>query len=377
MAERDKRVEREKREQRNARGWIGRALPLALAVVAVLALVLYVLDRIPFAPGPGGANPLRVEKGELPLVVPHGGAKRLYPENTILSYRMMAERGWTNFEIDLALSADGVLVSHHDLSIKATTGEDRPVRELSYAELTTRNFGVNFTSPDGSRPYADTAALARDDPALLAELAPARLDALFAAYPEASYILELKDTFERTGAANATAAAEALAREIDSAGVRDRVVVASFEDASTAALRAASGGSIATAAASDEVLVFAVLSALGLDFFLKPGYSALLLPIEDRIKPKQRALVEKLPAFLRDKLAWYDPERDEWYTRLVDRRIVEDARRHGVAVHYWTVNDEETMRELVALGVDGIITDRPDLLEKVYAELGAERAARP
>jgi len=371
------RVKREQRERRDARGWFGRALPLALAVVAILALVLYVVDRIPIAPGPGGANPLRVGTGELPLVVPHGGAKRLYPENTILSYRMMAERGWTNFEIDLALSADGVLVSHHDLSIKATTGEDRLVRELAYAELRTRNFGVNFTAPDGSRPYADSAALARDHPALLAELAPARLEALFAAYPDASYILELKDTVERTGEGHARAAAEALARAVDAAGMRDRVVVASFEDAATALLREASGGGIATAAASDDVLVFSVLSALGLDFFLKPGYSALLLPIEDRIKPKQRALVEKLPAFIRDKLAWYDPERDEWYTRLVDRRIVEDARRHGVAVHYWTVNDEATMRELVALGVDGIITDRPDLLEKVYAELEAERAARP
>ena len=241
------------------------------------------------------------------------------------------------------------------------------VRSLGYGELLKRNFGVNFAAPDGSRPYADTAALARDDPALLAELAPARLDALFAAYPEATYILELKDTVERTGEAHARAAAETLARAVDAARLCGRVVVASFEDAATALLREASGGSIATAAASDDVLAFSVLSALGLDFFLKPGYSALLLPIEDRIKPRQRALVEKLPAFIRDKLAWYDPERDEWYTRLVDRRVVEDAHRHGVAVHYWTVNDEATMRKLVALGVEGIITARPDLLAGVDA----------
>jgi len=369
--------QREQREKGKGRRRFARAVPLALAALAVLALTLYVLDRIPFAPGPGGANPLRVEPGELPLVVPHGGAKRLYPENTVLSYRKMAERGWTNFEIDLALTADGLLVSHHDLSIKATTGEDLAIRSLAYAELVTRNFGVNFTAPDGSRPYADTAALARDDPGLLAELAPARLDALFAAYPEASYILELKDTVERTGEEHARAAAEALVRAVDSAGLRGRVVVASFEDAATALLREASGGSIATAAASDDVLVFSVLSALGLDFFLKPRYAALLLPIEDRIKPRQRGIVEKLPAFIRDRLARYDPERDEWYTRLVDLRIVEDARRHGVAVHYWTVNDEATMRALVELGVDGIITDRPDLLETVYEELEAERAARP
>ncbi len=39
-------------------------------------------------------------------------------------------------------------------------------------------------------------------------------------------------------------------------------------------------------------------------------------------------------------------------------------------VHYWTVNDEETMRKLVDAGVDGIITDRPDLLIDILEEKG-------
>ncbi|MFD1732614.1 glycerophosphodiester phosphodiesterase family protein [Deinococcus malanensis] len=40
----------------------------------------------------------------------------------------------------------------------------------------------------------------------------------------------------------------------------------------------------------------------------------------------------------------------------------------GVAVQVWTINDEAEMRRLVRMGVDGIITDRPDLLKKVLIE---------
>lgn len=50
-------------------------------------------------------------------------------------------------------------------------------------------------------------------------------------------------------------------------------------------------------------------------------------------------------------------------------RLLALAHRHGVEVHVWTVNDPERMRELVAMGVDGIVTDRADL---AIAELWPE-----
>jgi glycerophosphoryl diester phosphodiesterase len=47
--------------------------------------------------------------------------------------------------------------------------------------------------------------------------------------------------------------------------------------------------------------------------------------------------------------------------RVVTPKLIAVAHRAGVEVHVWTINDQSEMRELVALGVDGIITDRADL----------------
>ncbi len=46
----------------------------------------------------------------------------------------------------------------------------------------------------------------------------------------------------------------------------------------------------------------------------------------------------------------------------LDRRAVEDAHQAGLEVIPWTVNDPGVMADLISIGVDGIITDRPDLL---------------
>jgi glycerophosphoryl diester phosphodiesterase len=55
---------------------------------------------------------------------------------------------------------------------------------------------------------------------------------------------------------------------------------------------------------------------------------------------------------------------------LVTAGFVRAAHRAGLPVHVWTVNDEATMRALLDLGVDGIMTDRPRLLRDVIAARG-------
>jgi len=54
----------------------------------------------------------------------------------------------------------------------------------------------------------------------------------------------------------------------------------------------------------------------------------------------------------------------------VDRRTVAAAHRAGLQVHVWTVNEPEEMRRLLELGVDGLVSDRADLLAQVLRERG-------
>ena len=55
--------------------------------------------------------------------------------------------------------------------------------------------------------------------------------------------------------------------------------------------------------------------------------------------------------------------------RLVDQAFMEKARAAGKEVHVWTVNDKETMRKMMRVGVDAILTDYPDRLADVLAEI--------
>ncbi len=54
--------------------------------------------------------------------------------------------------------------------------------------------------------------------------------------------------------------------------------------------------------------------------------------------------------------------------RLATTRMIRAAEKKGLKVHIWTVDDRETMEQLIDLGVHGIMTDRPSLLKQVLEE---------
>lgn len=62
---------------------------------------------------------------------------------------------------------------------------------------------------------------------------------------------------------------------------------------------------------------------------------------------------------------------------VVERRLVRHARRCGCEVHVWTVDEPDEMRRMLDLGVDGLVTDRPDLLRDVLRARGCWPAAEP
>ena len=64
------------------------------------------------------------------------------------------------------------------------------------------------------------------------------------------------------------------------------------------------------------------------------------------------------------------PPRNHDGRPLVTRELVETAHANGIVVHVWTIDDPDEMRSLLDLGVDGIMTDRPKVLRKVFEERG-------
>jgi glycerophosphoryl diester phosphodiesterase len=55
---------------------------------------------------------------------------------------------------------------------------------------------------------------------------------------------------------------------------------------------------------------------------------------------------------------------------VVTEEFVDEAHANGLAVHVWTINDRDEMEWLIDIGVDGVMSDRPSLLEEVLAEKG-------
>jgi glycerophosphoryl diester phosphodiesterase len=74
------------------------------------------------------------------------------------------------------------------------------------------------------------------------------------------------------------------------------------------------------------------------------GHVALQVPF----RLDQVAIVKRIPLLRR--------------LRIADRRLVNAAHRRGLAVHVWTLNDDEAMRASLRFGADGIFTDCPSVL---------------
>ena len=248
-----------------------------------------------------------------PRVIAHRGASAGYPENTLEAFRAAVKDGAPYLELDVHMTRDGTVVVSHDPNLKRTTGRDAEISELTWVEVAAADAGYNFTPGDGTYPFRDRAIRI-----------PA-LEAVLSAFGRALFVVEVKQ--ERPSLVRAMLAA------IDRAGMRRRVMVASEHQEPLDEVRALAPG-IPTNFSSLEVAAFMQAMARHDDTWRAPG-DAMQVP----------------------------PEYESW--RLVTAEIVAFAHRLGVEVHAWTVNAAAQMREMLDLGVDGIITDHPARLLRI------------
>jgi glycerophosphoryl diester phosphodiesterase len=243
----------------------------------------------------------------LPLAIAHRGGAMDAPENTLEAFSAAVALGYRYLETDVHVSADGELVAFHDDRLDRVTDRTGELASLRWDEI--RRTPV--IGPDGT-----TGTIC-----LLAEL--------LEAFPDARFNIDPK----------ADAAVEPLIGVLRAAGALERVCIGAFSDRRIARMRSALGTRLCTS--------------------LGPRGVARL-----------RAASFGAPLGSLDAGCAQVPVRAGKVT-LTDRRFVDRAHQAGLQVHVWTIDDPTEMHRLLDLGVDGIMTDRPEVLRDVLVERGA------
>jgi glycerophosphoryl diester phosphodiesterase len=271
----------------------------------------------------------------------HQGGAWESPSSTTFAIGRAIAAGATGIELDVHATADGELVVCHDATVDRTTPATGNIASFSLAELRNLDFsywfipGADVTPdrPEGEYPYRGRAP---GDP----HFGIATLREVLEQFPNVVLNLDIKQT-----APVVTPYEESLARLLAEFERTDDVIVASFLDAATDAFRSF----------APEV----------------PTSAGTVLTAEFWRAVRDGGTIPESPV-----VAFQVPERMGDLV-VVDGAFVEAAHRLGKAVHVWTVNEADAMSRLVALGVDGIISDLPTTLSGVLAEHGVAWAGDP
>jgi glycerophosphoryl diester phosphodiesterase len=239
-----------------------------------------------------------------PRVIAHRGLSLEVPENTLASFDAAVTIGVTHIETDVHSSLDGVAIVSHDSSLDRVAGREGTIANLTAHQLAAVDLGGGHGFPS------------------LAEA----LDA----FPESFFNIDVKNV----------GAIEPTVRAIQSTGAVHRVLVSSFSELRRVSTVSRLPG-VATSASSSLFAQALLWGKLGLTPLVRRALSRV-----DAVQVPEHAAG----------------------LRITTPRMIELLHNAGVEVHIWTINDPETMRVLLEMGVDGIVTDRADLARTVVRE---------
>ena len=329
-----------------------KSLKILGIILAAIALFLVVINIIPPKDNVE-SNPFIVGKGNLPMIAAHRGGGECNPENTMLAFREAVKT--YNVEIiesDLYLTKDGYLVYNHDDYIDETCNvngdisfeevkqlcKDKAnrhyIKDMTLAELRKYNFGYYFEDKNGNRIYKNETDLAGKG------LQIATIEQLFEEFyktnPDLLFIVEIKDEGER-GYEACRILYETLQKYPN---YLDRIVIGTFHDEIEVELKE-KYPSLLRGAPTGTAAKFIVTQMLKVNLFDGSDFACLQIPTD------------------------YDVGIT---LNLAKKTYIKRAHRRNIAVQYWTINDAETMRMLIELGCDCIMTDNPELLRSVLEE---------
>lgn len=251
-----------------------------------------------------------------PIILAHRGGTEEASENSLEAFASAHRLGIRHIETDVHLTADGYVVISHDPSLDRCFGASGRIEELTWREISHLRDGQGNPMP------------------LLAQA--------LEAFPDMYFNIDAKsDGVEGP-------LLDVLAHH----GALDRVVLTSFSEARVKWMRDRTQARVAT-----SLGMAAVVRLVG-------AAKTATLPARWHVPGAHQGVVAaQVPVR-------YGP------ITVVDRRFVAAAHTAGLAVHVWTVDEEEEVLALLNLGVDGIVTNRPRFVRDLLAERGMWEAPR-
>ena len=292
-------------------------------------------------------------------IIGHRGAAGLLPENTLSAFQRACEIGVDAIELDVLLTADNRIVVHHDYTLKPEITRtphgdwlDRPgpaIKDLTLAKLKTYDVGRLKPGTRYSRRYPEQQAVDGERIPTLEE-AISLFDA--SCDPETQLWIEIKTNPERP---DLTPAPETVA---------NRVVQLLRQQKFTKRVR---------------ILSFD-WRALAQVQKIAPNVAAVYLSLEgmslNNIKPGQPGASPWMAGLDIDDFSGSIPRAVKaaggrhWapYYKHLTRDLLKEAQGRGIQVFVWTPDKRSDMERLIEMGVDGIITNRPDILRSIVSE---------
>lgn len=290
----------------------------------------------------------------------HRGARGVYPENTMPAFNYAADLGVTTLELDLQLSEDGVPVISHNPRLAAyftqykgkwvLPGNEPVIRHMTVARI--KKYTVGETDPRSE--YYKNKTPGQH---IVANTTVPTLEELFVAMTQAGfnrirYNIELK-SYPVGSDSSLSPEPEYFVKSvmdvIRRCGMQERVTIQSFDWRILSEVRRLY---------KDQVLLSALTVEQPGEYYRQKGVEGCSpwmggLDIDDF----DGNYVKAAKAINADIISPYYKE--------VTAEIVTEAHSLGLKVIPWTVNIKEEMEALIDMGVDGIITDRPDILKEV------------
>lgn len=273
--------------------------------------------------------------GKEPLVVAYQGGAKLAPKNTHVAFEKARSLGVDAIQFQVRMTKDGVLVVFDEDTVDSSTNGKGKVAEMSLAELKELDAAYRFPGIRGNYEYRGHGVTIPT------------VKEIFEQFKDMRFLIEIKEVkkekSEETEQGTESSIAQKLWELIEAYNMQKKVIISAESSALLQEFMQYSQGQVIISASNQETTKFTLLHKLFLNRLYRP----------------------------KSDIFQVDPHQGIF--NMSEGRIIAGAERLNMKILYRVINEqaaESLIRDLLSKGVDGIITDRPDLLIRVINEMG-------